>query len=106
MRLQLLVYVYGVVNMLGGNTRNIKKNTEDVIDVSKKVSLEITEKTTYTSMFTYRQLNAGQNHNINISNSSHTLHSVFNANLLISFSFSTTLRHVSATLGHHHVSCC
>jgi hypothetical protein len=33
-------------------------------------------------------------------------YSVFNTTLLVSFSFCTTLWHVSATLGHHQVSCC
>jgi hypothetical protein len=38
---------------------------------------------------------------------SYTLkYSVFNATLLMSISFCTTLRHVSAPLAHHQVSCC
>jgi hypothetical protein len=60
---QLLVYGDDV-NLLGDNIDTIKKNTETLIDVSKKVGQEVnTEKTKY--MLMSRHQNAGQNHNIN-----------------------------------------
>jgi hypothetical protein len=45
----------------------IKKNTENVIDASKEVDLEVnTEKTKYMSLS--RHQSAGQNHNIKVGN--------------------------------------
>jgi hypothetical protein len=55
------------VNLLGDNTDTIKKNTETLIDASKEVGLEVnTEKTKYILQSHHQ--NAGQNHNIKISN--------------------------------------
>jgi hypothetical protein len=57
------------VNLLEDNINTIKKNTEAIIDASKEVGLEVnTEKTKY--MLLSRHHNAGQNHNIKISNRS------------------------------------
>jgi hypothetical protein len=51
------------VNLLGDNIDTIKKNTENLIDVSKEVGLEINvEKTKY--MFLSRHQNVGQNWDI------------------------------------------
>jgi hypothetical protein len=55
------------VNLLGGNIDTVKKNTEALIDASKKVGVEAnTEKTMY--MLLSRHQNAGQNHDIKIAN--------------------------------------
>jgi hypothetical protein len=64
----LLVYADNV-NLLGDNIDTIKKNTETLIDASKDVDLEVNaEKTKY--MLLSRPQNAGQNHNIKISDRS------------------------------------
>jgi hypothetical protein len=48
------------VNLLGDNIDTIKKNTQTLIDTSKKVGLEVnTEETKYT-LLSHHQ-NAGQN---------------------------------------------
>ena len=63
---QLLVYVNDV-NLLGDNIDTIKKSTQDLIDASKEVGVEVdTEETKY--MLLSRLQNAGQNHDINIEN--------------------------------------
>jgi hypothetical protein len=60
----LLVYADDV-NILGGSTHSIKKNTEDLVIAGKETGLEVNaEKTTYMVMS--RNQNAGQNHNIKI----------------------------------------
>jgi hypothetical protein len=59
---QLLAYAYDV-NLLGDNIDTIKKNTESLIDASKKVCLEINiEETKYGSL--YRHQNVGENWDI------------------------------------------
>jgi hypothetical protein len=63
---QLPVYADDV-NLLGNNTDTIKKNTETLIDASKKVGLETyVQKTKH--MLLSRHQNAGQNHDIKIAN--------------------------------------
>jgi hypothetical protein len=53
------------VNLLGDNRNTIKKNTETLIDASKKVGLEINvEKTKYMLLSRYQIV--GQNRNIKI----------------------------------------
>jgi hypothetical protein len=53
------------VNLLEDNIDTTKKNTEILIDTSKKGGLEVnTEKTTY--MLLSRHQNAGQNHGIKV----------------------------------------
>jgi adenosyl cobinamide kinase/adenosyl cobinamide phosphate guanylyltransferase len=65
---QLLVYA-DYVNILGGNIHSVKKNTEDLVIVTKEIGLEVNaEKTKYMVM--YRNQNARHNHNINIDNKS------------------------------------
>jgi hypothetical protein len=55
------------VTLLGDNTDTIKKNTETLIDPSKKMGLKVNaEKTKY--MLLLRPQNAGQNHDIKIAN--------------------------------------
>jgi hypothetical protein len=55
------------VNLLGDNIDTIKKNTQNLIDASKEVGLEVNaEKTKH--MLLSRHQNAGQNHNIKIGN--------------------------------------
>jgi hypothetical protein len=57
------------VNILGGSMHSIKKNTKTSVVTSKETGLEVNaEKTKY--MVVSRDQNAGQNHNINISNKS------------------------------------
>jgi hypothetical protein len=63
---QLLVYADDV-NLLEDNIHTIKKNTETVINASKKVGLEVNaEKTKYILLSCHQ--NAGQNHDIKIAN--------------------------------------
>jgi hypothetical protein len=63
---QLLAYADDV-NLLGDNTDTIKKNTENLIDASKEVGLEINvERTKYTLLS--RHQNGGQNRHIKIAN--------------------------------------
>jgi hypothetical protein len=65
---QLLVYADDV-NVLGGSTHAIKKNTEALVVANKKIGLEVNaEKTKY--MVISRDQNSGQNHNIKIDNKS------------------------------------
>jgi hypothetical protein len=65
---QLLVYADDL-NILGGSVHAIKKNTEALVVASKELGLEVNaEKTKY--MVTFRDQNAGQNHNIKIDNKS------------------------------------
>jgi hypothetical protein len=65
---QLLAYADDV-NLLGDNIASIKKNTENLIDASKEVGLEINVvKTKY--MLLSRQQNVGQNRDIKIANRS------------------------------------
>jgi ribosomal protein S2 len=65
---QLLVYADDV-HLLGNNTNTTEKNTENLIDDSKEVGLEVNaEKTKY--MLLSRHQNAGQNHDIKIANRS------------------------------------
>jgi hypothetical protein len=57
------------VNLLGDNIDTIARNTETLIDTSKRVGLEINvEKTKY--MLLSRHENAGQNWDIKIANRS------------------------------------
>jgi hypothetical protein len=54
------------VNVLQNNVNTLRKNTKALIDASKEVGLEVnTAKTEH--MFMSRHQNAGQNHNIKIS---------------------------------------
>jgi hypothetical protein len=63
---QLLIYTDDV-NLLGDNIDTTKKNSESLIEASKKVGLEVkTEKAKY--MLLSRHQNAGYNHGINIGN--------------------------------------
>jgi hypothetical protein len=57
------------VSLLGDNinTRTMKKNTEALIDISNEVGLEVNKEKTI-HMFMSRHQNAGQNHNIKITN--------------------------------------
>jgi hypothetical protein len=56
------------VNLLGDNIDIIKKNTENLIDASKEIGLEVnTEKIKY--LLLSRHQNTGQNHDIKIGNS-------------------------------------
>jgi hypothetical protein len=56
------------VNLLGDSVDTIKKNTQTLIDDSKEVGLEVnTDKSKY--MLLPRHKNAGQNHDIKITNS-------------------------------------
>jgi hypothetical protein len=65
---ELLVYADDV-NILGGTTHAIKKNTEASVVTSKEISPEVNdEKTKYMVMS--RDQNAGQNHSIKIDNES------------------------------------
>jgi hypothetical protein len=65
---QLLVYADNV-NLLEDNIDTIKKNTQTLIDTSKKAGLEANaEKTKF--IFLSRHQNAGQNHYIKIANRS------------------------------------
>jgi ribosomal protein S2 len=55
------------VNLLGDNISTIKKNTQTLVDASKKVGLEVnTEKSNYI-LLSHRQ-NVGQNYGIKIGN--------------------------------------
>ncbi|PNF32224.1 hypothetical protein B7P43_G18020 [Cryptotermes secundus] len=64
---QLVAYTDDV-NLLGDNVDTIKKNTQNLIDASKEVRLEVnTEKTKY--MLLCHHQNAGKNHDIKIGNS-------------------------------------
>jgi hypothetical protein len=55
------------MNLLGGIIETINKNTDNLIDASKEVGLEVNiEKTTY--MLVPRHQNAGQNQDIQIAN--------------------------------------
>jgi hypothetical protein len=57
------------VNILGGNVRTVKKNTEALVAAGKVIGLEVNaDKTKY--MVRFRDQNAGRSHNINIDNSS------------------------------------
>jgi hypothetical protein len=59
----------GDVNIVGENVDNIDKNTEALLDASKKFGLEVnTEKTNYILMSRYQK--AGQRHSIKIANRS------------------------------------
>jgi hypothetical protein len=63
---ELLVYT-GDVNLFGDNIDIVKKNTDTLTDASKEIGLEVNaEKTKYTLLS--RHQNAGQNHDIKISN--------------------------------------
>jgi hypothetical protein len=63
---QLLVYVDDM-NLLGDNMDTIKKTKETLFDAGKEVGIKVnTEKTKY--MLLSRHQNAGQNHEIKISN--------------------------------------
>jgi hypothetical protein len=65
---QLLVYADDI-NLLGGNTDNIKKNTEILIDASKEVGLEANAEKTKYMLLSHHQ-NAMQNHDIKIASRS------------------------------------
>jgi hypothetical protein len=65
---QLFVYADDV-NLLGDNIDTIKRNTQTLIDASKQIGLEVnTEKTKYTRKLLSHHQNAGQNHDLKISN--------------------------------------
>jgi hypothetical protein len=65
---QLLVYAHDVY-LLGDNIDIIKKNTETIIDASKKVGLEVcVEKTKYMLLSCHQ--NAAKTHDIKIANRS------------------------------------
>jgi hypothetical protein len=53
------------MNLLGDNIDTMKKSTQNLIDTSEEVGLEVnTEKTKY--MLLSRHQNAGQNHDIKV----------------------------------------
>jgi len=63
---QLLIYV-GRVNIFGGSTHAIKKNTESFVVSSKEIGLEVNaDKTKY--MVKSRDQNAGGSHDIKTDN--------------------------------------
>jgi hypothetical protein len=65
---QLLAYA-DYSNLLGGNLDIIERNTQTLTDTSKEDGLEVnSEKTKY--MLLSHHYNAGQNHNVKISNRS------------------------------------
>jgi hypothetical protein len=65
---QLLAYADDV-NLLGDNIDTVNKNTQTIIDASREVGLDVNvEKSKY--MLVSRDLNAGQNREIKIGNSS------------------------------------
>jgi hypothetical protein len=71
---QLLAYA-DEVNLLGDNINTVKKNTETLIDASKKVGLEINaEKTKY--MLLCRHQNVGQNLDIRVKIASRSFENV------------------------------
>jgi hypothetical protein len=60
---------YADVNLLGDNIDTINKNTENLIDASKEIGLEINiQKTKY--MLVFRDQHVGQNRDIKIGNRS------------------------------------
>jgi hypothetical protein len=63
---QLLTYADDV-KLLGDNIDAMKKNTETLIDISKKVCLKVNAEKTKYMLLSHHQ-NAGQNHNITIAN--------------------------------------
>jgi hypothetical protein len=63
---QLLAYTDNV-NLLGDNIDTINKNTQTIIDASKKVGLEVNVEKTKYILVSWDQ-NAGQNRKIKIRN--------------------------------------
>jgi hypothetical protein len=63
---QLLAYA-DYVNLLGYNIEIMKKNTETLIDASKKIGLEVNVEKTKYMLVSHRQ-DAGQNQDIQIAN--------------------------------------
>jgi imidazole glycerol phosphate synthase subunit HisF len=59
----------GDINILGGHVQTVNKNTEILEVAGKKIGLNINAEKT-KNMVTTRNQNVGQNHNINIDNSS------------------------------------
>jgi hypothetical protein len=57
------------VNLLGDNIHTTKKNTENLIDASKEVSLNVNAEKSKYMLLSHHQ-NAQQNHDIKIANSS------------------------------------